>query len=77
MGAMILLNSDDRIEEAALNAQEKLAAAGQHRTSVIDLFAAAIAAAHEAVLLHYDSDYDRIGPAAQAETQWVVPRGSV
>ncbi|WP_117212737.1 PIN domain-containing protein [Allorhizocola rhizosphaerae] len=77
MGGMILLNSDDAIERAALDAQERLAATGRHRTSIVDLFAAATAAAHGAVLLHYDSDYERIGAALGARTRWVVPRGSV
>ena len=77
MESMIFLNSDDRIEQAALTAQASLAAVGQHRTSIVDLFAAAIAAAHDAVLLHYDSDYERIGKALGARTEWVVPRGSV
>lgn len=77
MEAMILLNSDDRIEEAALAAQESLATTGKHRTSIVDLFVAAIAAAHGAIVLHYDSDYERIGEALGAQTQWIVPRGSL
>ncbi len=77
MGGMILLNSDDAIEQAAWDAQEGLAGAGRHRTSIVDLFAAATAAAHGAVLLRYDSDYDRIGAALGAATRWVVPQGSM
>src|SRR5688572_2285354 len=77
MEAMILLNSDDRIEEMALAAQRSLAEAGEHRTSIVDLFVAAIAAAHDAIVLHYDGDYERLGKVLGARTQWVVPRGSI
>ncbi|GHJ49625.1 hypothetical protein Cs7R123_69670 [Catellatospora sp. TT07R-123] len=77
LDATIMLNGDDLVEEKALAAQAKLAAEGQHRTSVVDLFVAATAAAHEAVVLHYDSDYERICAAVGARTRWVVPRGSV
>lgn len=77
MADMIFLSSDDQCEQAALAAQEKLAATGRHRTSIVDLFVAAIAVAHGAVLLHYDSDFERIGDVLGATTRWVVPRGSV
>jgi predicted nucleic acid-binding protein len=77
MENMIFLSSDDHAEEAALAAQRKLAESGRHRTSVVDLFVAATAAAHGAVVLHYDSDFERIGEVLGAQTQWVVPRGSV
>jgi predicted nucleic acid-binding protein len=77
MENMIFLASDDHCERAALAAQEELASTGRHRTSIVDLFVAAIAAAHGAVLLHYDSDFERIGAVLGTKTQWVVPRGSV
>jgi predicted nucleic acid-binding protein len=77
LDATIMLNGDDLVEEKALAAQAKLAASGQHRTSVVDLFVAAVAAAHDAVVLHYDSDYERICAAVGARAQWVVPRGSI
>ncbi|MDI1464964.1 PIN domain-containing protein [Catellatospora sp. KI3] len=77
LDATIMLNGDDLIEEKALAAQAKLAAEGQHRTSVVGLFVAAVAAAHDAVVLHYDSDYERICAALGTRAQWVVPRGSV
>lgn len=77
LDATIVLNGDDLVEEKALAAQAKLAASGQHRTSVVDLFVAAVAAAHDAVVLHYDSDYERICAAVGARAHWVVPRGSV
>src|SRR5262245_541637 len=72
MEGMIFLSSDDRCEESALTAQKKLAGAGRHRTSTVDLFVSAIAAAHGAIVLHYDSDFERIGEVTGAKTQWVV-----
>jgi predicted nucleic acid-binding protein len=76
MDSMIFLSFDDHCEEAALAAQSRLADTGRHRTSIVDLFVTAIAAAHGAVVLHYDSDFERIGEVMGAKTQWVVPRGS-
>ena len=77
MEGMIFLSSDDQCEEMALAAQKKLAASGRHRTSITDLFVTAIAAAHGAVVLHCDSDFERLGEVVGAKTQWVVPRGAV
>lgn len=77
MDGMIFLSSDDQCEEMALGAQKRLAATGRHRTSITDLFVAAIAAAHGATVLHYDSDFERIGEAMGATTQRVVARGSI
>jgi predicted nucleic acid-binding protein len=53
-----------------------LAARGQHRTPIPDLMLAAIAAAGSAVVLHYDSDYERISAVTGQPHEWIVPRGS-
>ncbi len=53
-----------------------LAAHGHHRTGVVDLLIAATAEHYGVVLLHYDSDYDRIAAATGQPTQWIVPRGT-
>lgn len=53
-----------------------LAGRGQHRTPVPDLILAAIAAAGSAVILHYDSDYERIAAVTGQPHEWIVPRGS-
>jgi hypothetical protein len=53
-----------------------LAQRGQHRTPVPDLMLAGIARAHSPVVLHYDSDYDRITAVTGQPHEWIVPRGS-
>lgn len=53
-----------------------LARRGQHRTPIPDLMLAAIARAASAVILHYDSDYERIADATGQPHEWIVPRGS-
>ena len=77
MDGMIFLSSDDACDRKALAAQERLADTGRHRTSIVDLFVTAIAASHGATVLHYDSDFERIGEVIGANTQWVVPRGTL
>jgi hypothetical protein len=37
---------------------------------------AATAAEHNLVVLHYESDYERLAEAAKITHQWIVPRGS-
>jgi predicted nucleic acid-binding protein len=47
-----------------------------HRLPIPDLMLAAIAQASSAVVLHYDSDYERIAALTGQAQEWVVPRGS-
>lgn len=49
---------------------------GQHRTPIPDLMLAAIAHAASAVVLHYDSDYERICAVTGQPHEWIVPRGT-
>lgn len=53
-----------------------LALRGQHRTPIPDLMLAAIAQAHSAVVLHYDSDYERIAAVTGQPHEWILPRGT-
>ncbi len=53
-----------------------LALRGQHRTPIPDLMLAAIALAHSAVVLHYDSDYERIAAVTGQPHEWILPRGT-
>ncbi len=53
-----------------------LALRGQHRTPVPDLMLAAIAHAHSVVVLHYDSDYERIAAITGQAHEWIIPRDS-
>lgn len=67
-----------RVMTRALDTQRRLAAASQHRgVSLADLVIAACAAEHEAVVVHYDADYDRIAATTGQPVEWVTPRGSI
>jgi predicted nucleic acid-binding protein len=59
--------------------QAALVRRGHHRgPGVADLILAATAIAHEAVLLHYDHDFDLIAEAdSRLAHRWIVPRGTV
>ncbi|WP_369824374.1 PIN domain nuclease [Kitasatospora sp. Root187] len=62
----------------ALDVQRALAAKSQHRGPKIpDLMIAAVAHQNNLVLLHYDSDFDRIVEHTGQKAEWVVPRGTV
>lgn len=62
----------------ALDTQRQLAVTSQHRgVSLPDLIIAACAQEHEATVVHYDSDYDRIAMITGQPVEWVVPRGSL
>jgi hypothetical protein len=67
-----------RVIERSLEVQRALAAASQHRgVSLPDLIIAACAEVHDAAVVHYDADYDRIAAITGQPVEWVVPRGSV
>jgi predicted nucleic acid-binding protein len=58
--------------------QAMLATRSQHRAAgVVDLLTAAVAEHHQAIVLHYDHDFDHIAAATGQPVTWVVPRGSV
>jgi len=59
----------------AVEVQSELARRGQHRTSIPDVIIAATAAEHGLTILHYDSDYERLGEVSGARQEWIVPRG--
>jgi predicted nucleic acid-binding protein len=62
----------------ALEVQGQLAQTGRHRGArYADLLIAASAEAVDAVVVHYDADYDLIAEVTGQPTRWVVPRGSV
>lgn len=64
----------------ALEVQRLLARTGglHHRSvKIADLLIAAAAEAADAVVLHYDTDYDRIAAVTGQAVQWIVPRGSL
>lgn len=67
----------DETTARAVKVMAALALRGWHRQGAVDLLAAAIAEAHHATVLHYDSDYDRIAEVTGQLTRWIVPRGTV
>jgi len=60
----------------ALEVQHALARRGQHRLPIPDLLIAATAEVNEAMVLHYDHDFDRIAAVTGQQTRWVVPPGT-
>ena len=60
----------------ALQVQRLLAARRQRGRKITDLLVAAAAEELEAIVLHYDADFDLIGSVTGQRCQWVVPPGS-
>lgn len=55
-----------------------LAQSGHHRgAKPVDLVVAAAAETAGLAVLHYDTDYDRIGTVTRQPTEWVAPTGSL
>ena len=61
----------------ALQVQRLLAARSQRGRKIPDLLIAAAAEELDAVVLHYDTDFDLIGEVTGQRCEWVVPAGSV
>lgn len=74
------LRMDDRVEDAALGAQQDLARRGHHRSaSPSDLLIAACAHVNHSGVLHYDGDYDVLLELTglRFESQWLAPAGEL
>jgi predicted nucleic acid-binding protein len=66
------------IAERARDVQVRMAARGHHRAAgVIDLLTAAVAEQHNAVILHYDADFEHIAAITGQPQLWVAPRGTL
>lgn len=66
--------------DRALEIQHELARRGglHHRSvKIADLVIAASAEAADAVLWHYDEDYDRVAKITGQAAEWIAPRGSL
>lgn len=61
----------------AIEVQGLLARSSQHRVPIVDLLIAACAESCDLVVLHYDSDFDRIAKVTGQPTQWIAPKGSL
>lgn len=59
----------------ALQVQRLLAARSQRGRKIPDLLVAAAAEELDAIVLHYDADFDLIGSVTGQRCQWVVPPG--
>jgi predicted nucleic acid-binding protein len=66
------------VTDRARQVQRELVRAGQHRGSgVSDLLIAAVAELHDAIVVHYDRDFDTIAAITAQPVEWIVPAGSV
>jgi hypothetical protein len=63
----------------ALEVQRLLSRSGglHHRVAVPDLVIAAVAELGDAVVWHYDKDFDRIGGVTGQPMEWIAPPGSL
>lgn len=61
----------------ALQVQRLLAARSQRGRKIPDLLVAAAAEELDAVVLHYDADFELISEVTGQRCEWVVPPGSV
>jgi predicted nucleic acid-binding protein len=77
LDAMVWLEVTNTTMRRALDIQTKLLDRGQHRLPIPDLLIAATAEQYDAVMLHYDSDFETIAAVTGQPVRWVVPRGTV
>jgi predicted nucleic acid-binding protein len=74
LSSLAYLHMTPAAEQHLVDVMAALALHGQHRTSIPDLMLAAIAHTHSAVVLHYDSDYERIAEVTGQPHEWILPR---
>lgn len=63
-------------EHSIPHTMQALAERGQHRVPIPDLLLAAAAYRHNAIVLHYDSDFERIAEVTGQAQEWIIPRGT-
>ncbi|MFC4124984.1 PIN domain-containing protein [Nocardia rhizosphaerae] len=69
---------NDSIAQRAKEVQLLMAKRGPHRSAgLVDLLTAAVAEFHDAVVVHYDRDFEHIAAVTRQPHIWVVPAGSV
>jgi hypothetical protein len=64
------------VEDKALELMAQMARKGQHRMPLPDVMIAATALVHEATILHYDGDFERIAETTGLAQEWILPRGT-
>lgn len=77
LGAFDLIETDARHMKRARQVQRMLASRSQQGRKVPDLLVAASAEDAGLIVLHYDSDFDRIAAVTGQRCEWVVPQGSI
>jgi predicted nucleic acid-binding protein len=76
LSSLPYLHMSPAAEQHLADVMAALALHGQHRTPIPDLMLAAIAHANSAVVLHHDSDYERITEVTGQPHEWVIPRAT-
>jgi predicted nucleic acid-binding protein len=76
LSSLPYLQMSPSAERHLVDVMAALALRGQHRTPIPGLMLAAVAHAHNAVVLHYDSDCERIAEATGQPHEWIIPRGT-
>lgn len=77
LGAFGLIETDAGHVRRARQVQRLLAARSQRGRKIPDLLVAAAAEEAGLIVLHYDSDFDRIAAITGQSCEWIVPAGSV
>lgn len=77
LSAFSLIETDARHIQRARQVQRLLAIQSQRGRKIPDLLVAAAAEAGGLVVLHYDSDFDRIAAVTGQNCRWIVPAGSI
>jgi predicted nucleic acid-binding protein len=73
---LVHLSMNSAAERQVTASMVALAERGQHRRPIPDILVAAIAWAHDAVILHYDKDFDLIAEVTGQRSEWIVERGT-
>ncbi|MFE3052875.1 PIN domain-containing protein [Nocardia sp. NPDC059239] len=69
---------NEAIADRAREVQQLLARQGLHRSAgIVDLMTAAVAEFHDAVVVHYDVDFEHIAAVTRQPHVWVVPKGTI
>lgn len=66
-----------QVMSTAVELQHELARRGQHRIPIPDLVLSTAALWANLVVLHYDSEFERLAGIGGAPHEWVVAQGSV
>lgn len=80
LSALVQLPCEEDAFDRALEVQYELSLRGglHHRSvKIADLLIAACAEMGDAVVWHYDDDYDRIADVTGQRTAWLAPKGSL